>query len=231
MSSGKLLRYGANLFWMGWLRGLALFLSVVFGACSAPVRDMPLSDELSYKTIYLVNHGWHAGIVLRRADIADKRLPVIADFSDVDYLEIGWGDKDYYQTPDAHIGIIMKAALLPTDSVLHIVGFNKTVTSYFPNSEIIGIELSATGFEKLIRRIATSFARDAAGNLLSTGPGLYGNSHFYLSTEQYHLFNTCNVWTARLLQTTGLAMIPASAISVEDLMSQAREIGVVLQTE
>lgn len=231
MSPGEFLQRSGDLSRMRWFRVLMLFASVIFSACSSPLRDTPPTGEQLHKSIYLVSHGWHAGIVLRRSDIANKRLPVVVDFPDADYLEVGWGDKDYYQTPDAHIGIIMKAALLPTDSVLHIVGFNKTVASYFPNSEIISIELSATGFEKLIRRIATSFARDEAGNLLSMGPGLYGNSRFYLSTERYHLFNTCNVWTARLLQTAGLAMTPATAISVEGLMSQTRKIGVVLQTE
>lgn len=210
---------------------LLLFVVVACSACSASVRDLPVNDKQPRKTIYLVSHGWHAGIVLHSVDIADKWLPVVEDFPGADYLEIGWGDRDYYQTPDAHIGLVIKAALLPTDSVLHIVGFSKTVTSYFPDSEIIGIELSTDGFENLTRRIASSFAHDEAGKLLPTGPGLYGNSRFYLSTERYHLFNTCNVWTARLLKTAGLAITPATAISVEGLMSQVRKTGMVLQTE
>ena len=231
MSPGKLLRCSDNVSQMGWLRVLMLFVSVVCTACSAPVKNMEVTGELSHRTIYLVSHGWHAGIVLRRTDIADKWLPVVEDFPGADYLEIGWGDRDYYHTPDAHVGLIIKAALLPTDSVLHIVGFSKTVTRYFPSSEIVSIEVSAAGFEKLMRRIAGSFAHNEAGERLPTGSGLYGNSRFYLSTERYHLFNTCNVWTARSLQTAGLAMTPATAISVDGLMSQAREIGVVLQTE
>ena len=60
-------------------------------------------------------------------------------------------------------------------------------------------------------------------------PGLYGNGRFYLSGETYHLFNTCNVWTARVLSNAGLPLSPAFAIHVSDLMSQVREHGVTVQ--
>jgi uncharacterized protein (TIGR02117 family) len=208
-----------------------LFLAVSCGACAVPVRDAPApSESESRKTIYLVSHGWHAGIVLRRADIPDSVWPERGGFPDTDYLEVGWGDMDYYQTPDPHVGLILKAALLPTSSVLHIVGFNGSVPAYFPYSEIIGIELSSAGFEHLSRTIAASFATDEAGNTTSLGPGLYGNSRFYLSREIYHLFNTCNVWTARALRAGGLPITPARAITVENLMSQARKFGMMVQS-
>ena len=214
------------------IRIWVLLLTASCGACAAPVRDAPEPGERElHKTIYLVNHGWHAGIVLRRIDITDSDWPALEDFPNAQSLEVGWGDMDYYQTPDPHMGLILKAALLPTASVLHIVGFNGPVPAYFPYSEITGIELSSTDFEHLSRTIAASFATDEAGNTTSLGPGLYGNSRFYLSSETYHLFNTCNVWTARALRAAGLPITPARAITTEDLMSQARKFGRVVQSE
>jgi uncharacterized protein (TIGR02117 family) len=209
-----------------------LFLAFSCSACAAPVREtLAPSESETRKTIYLVNHGWHAGIVLRRADIPDNIWPKPGNFPDMEYLEVGWGDMDYYQIPDPHLGFILKAALLPTASVLHIVGFNGHVPAYFPYSGIIRIELSFAGFERLSRTIASSFALDKAGNTTTLSPGRYGNSRFYLSRETYHLFNTCNVWTARALRTAGLPITPATATSVGNLMSQARKFGVVVQSE
>ena len=75
-----------------------------------------------------------------------------------------------------------------------------------------------------------SFTRDEAGNAIPHGLGLYGNSRFYLSSETYHIFNTCNVWTARVLKSAGLPTVPACAIKVENLMAQARKFGVVVQS-
>jgi uncharacterized protein (TIGR02117 family) len=215
-----------------WFRVLLLFVAAICAACAVPVRDATAWDDNEpYKTIYLVSHGWHAGIVLRRSDITGSDWPPASDFPDAQYLEVGWGDRHYYQTPDPHLGLILKAALLPTASVLHLVGFDGSVPVYFPNSEIISIKLSATGFTRLSRAIATSFALDEAGNARSLGSGLYGNSHFYSSIESYHLFNTCNVWVARMLRTAGLPVTPARAISVESLMSQVRKFGKVIQSE
>jgi hypothetical protein len=114
--------------------------------------------------------------------------------------------------------------------VLHIVGFSGSVSAYFRNSEIISIELPAAGFEHLVHTMAASFSLDEAGNARPLRRGLYGDSHFYLSSESYHLFNTCNVWTARALQAAGLAITPAQAISVEDLMSQAGKFGTVVRS-
>jgi len=214
------------------LRLWILVLAVSGGACAAPpVSETPAPVAIeARKTVYLVSHGWHAGIVLRRADIPDGIWPKAVDFSDEQYLEVGWGDMDYYQTPDPHMGLLIKAALLPTASVLHIVGFSGAVPAYFPLSEIIRFELTAVGLEHLARAIAASFARDEADNAKSLGPGRYGNSRFYQSTESYHLFNTCNVWTGRALRAAGFPFTPASAISVESLMSQARRFGVVVRS-
>ncbi len=215
---------------MSRIRIWILFLAAGYCACEAPVKNAPAPSTSELRnTIYLVSHGWHAGIVLRRAEIPDSVWPAPGDFLGAQYLEVGWGDMDYYQTPDPPMGLILKAALLPTASVLHIVGFSGTVPVYFPFSEIIRIELSSAGFAHLAQNIAESFARDGTGNATSLGPGLYGNSRFYLSRESYHLFNTCNVWSARALRAAGLPIIPARAITVESLMVQARKFGMVVQ--
>ena len=200
---------------------LALIPSISF---SSTVNDSTLKVS-----IYLVSHGWHAGIVLQRRTLSDRIKVLQRDFAGADYLEVGWGDSDFYQTPDPHFGLILKAGLFPTKSVLHLVGFDGDVVSYFPYSEIIEIKITPEQLDRLGRHIAASFAADGEGKTLSLGRGLYGNSQFYRSRESYHLFNTCNVWTARALRKIGLATHPASAIMVEDLMAQLRELGRVIQ--
>ena len=201
-------------------------------ACAAPVKDLfPPGDNASTRAIYLVSHGWHAGIVLRRADIPGDLWPENVNFHYAEFLEVGWGDKQYYQTPDAHFGITLRAALWPTPSVLHIVGFDGAVTAFYSSSEIIEIKLSEPGFERLSRYIAESFARDESGQALSLGRGLYGNSWFYLSHESYHLLNTCNVWTARALRAASVPMTPSFSITVEQLMTQAQTVGEVVRSK
>jgi uncharacterized protein (TIGR02117 family) len=207
-----------------------LAVTVLCSGCAASVNGAcPVDAREPALTIYLVSHGWHVGIVVNTADIPDDVRLVHQDFSNADYLEIGWGDRDFYQTPRPHLGIALKAIFLPTPSVLHIVAFNDSVAAYFPHSEIIRIRLSDAGFQRLIRYIAASYDRDSAGNLIPSGVGLYGVSQFYRSQETYHLFRTCNVWTARVLYTAGCPVRPFLAITGDNLMSQVQSFGTMLR--
>ena len=213
---------------------LLLFTLTVTFLCSGCTASMingncPVDKIASAKTIYLVSHGWHVGIVVKRSDISDAGWPNHKSFAEAEYLEIGWGNKDFYQTRNPHFGIALKAILLPTPSVLHIVAFNNSVTSYFPHSKIIMIRLSDAGFQRLIGYIATSFDKDSAGNTIPLGTGLYGVSQFYRSRDTYHLFRTCNVWTARALNAAGCPVTPFLAITEDNLMLQAQSFGRILQ--
>ena len=64
---------------MSRIRIWVLFLVASCGACTATVREAPAPGESEpRKTIYLVSHGWHAGIVLGRAEAFAMRHGVIA---------------------------------------------------------------------------------------------------------------------------------------------------------
>lgn len=216
---------------MSWIHIWILLVAISCSACIAPAREMEVAPEKEQgNTIYLVSHGGHARIVLLRADISESIWPATVGVADAQYLEIGCGEIGItIRRRIPNLGLLLKAALLPTASVLHIVGFNEPVQTYFPYSEIIKIELSSAGFEYLTYTIAASFAMDEAGNTILLGPGLYGNSQFYLSRETYHLFSTCNVWTARALHAAGCPVRPFLAITVNNLMVQAQSIGRILQ--
>ncbi len=206
-----------------------VLMTVLLFACASPPGGLfpPGPDEPS-RTIYLVRHGWHAGIVVRRADIPAGVWPQHNEFPGAEYLEVGWGDKDYYMTPRTNLWILLKAGLLPTASVLHVVGFCGPVTRFFPRSKVIRIDLSEVGFKHLCRYIESSYARDDTGLSQPLGSSLYGDGQFYLSRETYHAFNTCNAWTARALREAGCPITPAANLRVETLMSHVERFGTVI---
>jgi len=210
--------------------GILLFLVVVSPACAGPIRGFcpPTQGEPS-RSVYLVNHGWHAGVVIKREDISPDIWPESQDFPDAQYLEVGWGDRDFYQAPEFNLWLAFEAATWSSASALHVVGFRGPVGTYFPESEIIEIMLSPLGLERLIGRIEGSYAKDPAGVPIRLGPGLYGESMFYLSRERFHLLKTCNVWVATLLRSAGCPITPPYAIMVGNLVFQARRFGNVVQ--
>ena len=176
--------------------------------------------------IFLIAHEQHTGIAVPRADIPAGLWPEVRDFPRADYLEVGWGERDYYFGRDQGAWGTLEAGLWPTPSVLHVVGIRGPPARNFPQSEIIALQVSRAGFARLIRYIDDAYERSVAGAVDSIGPGLYGDSRFYPGRESFHLFRTCNVWTAHGLRTAGLSI--HDSITREGLMSQAREIGLVV---
>ncbi len=194
--------------------------------CVRPIADLyPPAKADTNIPIYLVGHGWHAGVVVPISAVATNVWPETADFVTNTYLEVGWGDEEFYRAPKATAGLAIKALLRPTRSVLHVVGFDKPVDRYFTESEIIQIDLSEKGFDALCRFVSNAYHRDENGRTRSLGPGIYGYSRFYKAVEMYYFPKTCNVWTARAIRSAGCPITPIYAITSGNVMYQARKFG------
>ena len=207
----------------GLIWGIQLALVVLVAAWCRPVATPEVEP------IYLVSHGWHVGLVIRRTDATAAHWPEQDDFPEAIFLEVGWGDRDFYQDPDPGVGKLLKASLWPTKSVLHVVGFSRRVTAYFPRSEIIRIDVPEAGVDSLAAYIHHAYARDDEGRPLALGPGLYGESRFYAGHGRYHVFKNCNTWAARALRAAGVRVRPAEILTADDLLAQARPFGETIQ--
>ncbi|MCX7887916.1 MAG: DUF2459 domain-containing protein, partial [Verrucomicrobiae bacterium] len=178
---------------MNPLVGVLLLGCGLLAGCAAPVVGLypPQSDEPT-KTVHVINHGWHSGLAIARADLVATRMPVLSDFPHADYLEFGWGDADYYRTPHPTFRVALKAVLCPTPSVLHVAGVRGALTNSFPQNEIVAVRLSEAGFHRLCRFVDESFRRDYCGNLLPAGTGFYGDGKFYHAVGKFHFPRMCN---------------------------------------
>lgn len=202
-------------------------LAVLLAACrSDGVRPRPGAGD---EAVYLVGHGWHAGLVIPRTPATAALWPEQAAFPYATFLEVGWGDRDFYQDPDPGADREIKAALWPTRSVLHVVGFSRPVTAYFLHSEIVRLDLTRAAVDSLAAYVHAAYARDEEGRPLPLGLGLYGESRFYAARERYHLFKNCNRWAARALRAAGLPLYPSEVLTTGDLFKQARPFGQTIQ--
>ena len=200
--------------------------------CAPPLTELQLGAQAeNARNIFVVNYGWHTSIVIKKGDIDSSALPELRDFPDAEYVDIGWGDWDYYQAPDPGPGLALKAAFWSRRSVLHVMGFNEAVENYFSGSEIVRIPLSDKAFRMLIEFVAAAFLRpDGAGPV----PGLRGltpNSRFYPATGRFHLFRTCNTWVAEALHAAALPIAPVYAFTAGNLSYQVKRVGTVVKLE
>jgi len=194
-------------------------MQIGFGKIVLLTLLVMLTSPLHAATLYVVNHGWHTGLVIRLGDIPNGLWPEQRQAPPGEYLEVGWGQREFYQTRDPSLLQALGAALWPAPSILHLVGFNGPVAARFPHSQIIALQLDAAAMTRVARYISDAYERNAAGGIIRMGQGLYGDSRFFAGREKFHLFRTCNVWTARALRLAGC---PAGfAIMAENIMEAA----------
>ena len=210
-------RLGKRLFAFG-----ALGAGLIVTACLSPVRELdpPRSGEAT-TTVYVVGHGWHSGIVIRRDQIPSEAWPEHGRFPPAPFLEVGWGDRAFYQSRDAGVGPALRAAFASGGSVLHVAGLGRPPAELFTRAEIVGVELSGRGVEALARFVSRAYARDGSGDPIHLGPGLYPGSRFYAATGRYSLLYTCNSWIAEALRAGGCPITPAWALTAGNLLFQA----------
>ncbi len=198
--------------------------------CVGPAHQIdPLPPEQVADTIYVVSHGWHAGIVFAPADTLRHlrlrdRLPISTR-----YLEIGWGDAGYYPNPDPGLWALLRGGLWPTNSVVHLIALDLPVTEYFRNREIVRLQLTRTQQRNFNQFIYDAFKLDGNRSPIYITDGLYPDSGFFKGRANYHVFHNCNHWVAEALQAAGFPMRPFFTLTRRQLMHQVRGVGEVIQ--
>jgi uncharacterized protein (TIGR02117 family) len=198
----------------------------VAGVAGAGVAGVAEAAEAAepMRRIQVVNHGLHSGLVVRAADLPGCAWPARCAFSDAEYLEVGWGDRAYYQAVDPPLWFGLRALFWPTPSVLHMAAFNGPAALRFPSLEVIELEVTARGLDRLVAAIASSHEREPEGRPIDLGPGLYGPSRFYAARESFHLFRTCNAWTATMLREAGVAIQAPFVLTSDGLFRRLRPL-------
>jgi uncharacterized protein (TIGR02117 family) len=223
---------------MGLASVAALALAAVAVIATARPGDRtlwPPQPGAATVRIWVVSHGWHAGVAIPRASAAAAAgrygLPALAQlaarFEPYDWLELGWGEERFYRsTPtlaSLDLGLALRALFSPGNrSVLHVVGLHASPEAVFRGSDVIAIELSEAGFTRLLAQLDATFARGENGAVSDLGGGLYGASRFFRADGSFHLFRVCNHWVADLLAAGGLPTAPIPSLLPQGLMLDLR---------
>ena len=139
---------------------IVLVLAVPLTACAPPLAPPPNQTYLGAKTvIFVTSNGWHSGIIVAKADLPPDRLPETADFPEARFLEFGWGDAVFYPAKQVTLGKTLRAALVPTPAVVHVVGLREEPARSFTKAEVVSLPIDDEHFGRLIDFINASFQR------------------------------------------------------------------------
>ncbi|WP_439861116.1 DUF2459 domain-containing protein [Pseudomonas sp. MBLB4136] len=199
-----------------------LLLGLILCGCAvapAPASGPAMTEE--GRLVLVLDHGLHAGLLIARNDLL-QALPALGEtIGQGEWVELGWGDEAFYRTPQAGLGLALKALLGPTPAVLHVRGISVD-PRHMDEGEFIAVHLDAPGYRRLLAFIGASFSRPAPGRLDDLGPGLYRDSRFYRAEGRYSLRRTCNTWLAEALGASGCPLQPATVVASGQLLSRLR---------
>lgn len=225
---------------------LTLGCVLLLGCAAQPQVQIPdaTDERTGNHTLYVVSHGWHTGLILPLQCIASRLPSLVEGFAvretsgheinevESSWVEIGWGDKGFYQAQEITVGLALQAFFASPGAVLHVVqpeesartdGMPPNPNDYFTGSEVVALRISEQELDSVCRFVALSFERNPDGGLLPLGTGLYGDSRFYEAKGRYHALHTCNTWTAKGLASAGIVIEPQGTLTARGVMRAARQ--------
>ncbi|MFT5226598.1 MAG: hypothetical protein ACI8XX_002360 [Polaribacter sp.] len=176
-------------------------------------------DQLAY----VIDHGFHTAVVVDAKPLLAKLGLRDSLFWQFKYIEIGRGDAGFYRAEDETVLVTLKALFLSTPAVLHLSAYNKLPVNKFPLSQTIGIKLSKSAMEKLLDAIVSDFSLEE-GRAIELAPGRDKDSRFFQSKGSYHLFYTCNNWTADMIEQAGYPINHRWSFFSDSVMDQLDDV-------
>jgi uncharacterized protein (TIGR02117 family) len=203
-------------------RIIAIKLIIVL---SLLLKIQVVSKDINEKTqIYLINQAWHVGFLIKVDSTSKKVIPLLNEFENYEYVDIGWGDEDFYQNDGINYYYAAKAMLISTSSVIKITGHKASRNSILKwVNDYRSVSLDTEQYQRLLNYIETSLLRIKHG-YVKTSSFADGAIGFYKSPLKYHLFMTCNTWIAEGLNESGVSIDTDWIIRTEDLFAAIDEL-------
>lgn len=184
--------------------------------------------------VYVISNGYHAGLALPRARLAEfaggrgypALMAVTQRFAAFDWIEFGWGEREFYRSVptigDINWRMALRALFYPDNkTVVHVVGVTGDPAQAF-KAEMVKVPLSWNGFDRMLQKLDAAFAPPQNGALPDLGRGLYGPSLFYPATGTFSITRVCNHWIGDLLGAAGLPTNPVIATVPAGLIAYLR---------
>ena len=206
----------------GLLFGICIAITSYFLYCPSPTEGLfPPTPNTKTRTIYYVQHDWHSGLAWSQQGLEAFG---VESWKDAPYIEVGWGDRQFYFAGDKSILSTLRAAFIPSPSVIHVVSLAESPEKFF-QFPVIKIELSEAGFQNLFAYVKATFQQNEKGDRLpAIGKGQYGVSNFYEAVPKYFSAFNCNTWAAEALRTAGISVCPNRAVLAKNLSDQLQHL-------
>ncbi len=182
-------------------------------------QDSSTPDSL---TIYVARRGWHIDIGVATADLSPPLNQAAGYLPDARYVFFGFADKHYLLASN-HNAPVLLSALWPGASILLTTGLTNSPAEAFGTAHVITLHVSQDQMHDLQSFVWRSLrTQDDILKVYREGP--YEDSVYFLATQKYSAFHTCNTWGAEALRAAGFKVHTAGVIFAGQLWTQARRL-------
>ena len=179
--------------------------------------------------IYVVRRGWHIDIGFAAADLQPPLNAVAAQFPEVRYLFLGFGDQHYLLAKDRNAPVSL-GALWPGPGMILATALASSPQAAFGTTHVAALfvtEKQARDTQAFVWRSLDkqSAEQETGGNGIQPyAAGPYEGSLYFAATPRYSAFHTCNTWVAESLRAAALPIHSTGVIFAGQLWSQVRRL-------
>lgn len=156
------------------------------------------------------------------ADLLPPLTQAAAPLADSRYVFFGFADKHYLLAKNHHAPVLL-SALFPGAGILLATGLTNSPAQAFGTAHVIALTLREDQMRALQAFIWLSMrTQDGVLKVFRDGP--YERSVYFLATQKYSAFHTCNTWGAQVLRAADFPVHTAGVIFAGQLWTQARRL-------
>ncbi len=199
----------------GLTRALLVLAGMIGGYLAAALMGslIPVNNDWVEPSdgiaIYVESNGIHAGLVLPVVTAENDWRDLIRPshfqlpYADAPYYRFGWGSLDFYQNvpdwKDVTPAIALRALFGSGTSAMYVDQAFEPV----PGPYVRRLIVTPAQYDSIVRDIRSGFVYDREGLPIAL-PGPTATDSLYVAHGRYSSFDTCNVWTNRILQRAGI---------------------------
>lgn len=209
-----------NLLFKVIIKILIVVLVFIILYLSSAALGLMISHKKEFKgdkkyKIYIATGSIHADFILpTKSDLINwDDFIKLSDFksfnSEPKYIQLGWGERDFYlkmrKMSNLTTKVALRAVLVPSPSLMHITYHSELPSTYYELKEVL---LTKEQYETLINYLKSGFKFVKNAPILVPNQGYYNypemKDNFYEGQGSYHMFQTCNMWTTEGMYQSGI---------------------------
>ena len=198
-------------------------LLALLAACAPTPRHMADPPAAATQIVYALVIDWHTELSLPAEGITGPLERLRAIFPGSRYFSFGFGERLYYQKPDANWADALRA-ILPGPGTVLLTALNGPPPEMYPGAEMVALRVTQAELDRLADYMWDTLEKGPDGRLVRLGDGKFPGYVFYGAATGYSGVYTCNTWTIQALDAAGLQAGAPGVLFAGQAMDRIRAV-------